>query len=619
MPTLRGQLTLASMATTFVALLLTAGALLAYELNTYRRAWVEDLQAQADLIARATAAALVVDDPKAANEKLALLESRHRIRAAAIYRNDAPAFAEYRADPGQPLPATDPGGRSGSGHFSLSTLEVVYPVERNGERLGAVFLRAEHDIGERALGYVAILAAVGAVSLLLAGFVFGRLQRVVTEPLARISEVARRVMARRDWNLRAPPARNRDIAVLVDAFNGMLDEVRKTTGELEHETLERRQAEARLQLADRRKDEFLATLAHELRNPLAPMANAATMLRLAEGNAQTREKAVAILERQLHHIVRLIDDLLDISRITTGKLSLQIENIDVVRVLHAAIELAEPIFAERRLCFAADIPTEHPVILGDSARLLQALSNLLGNAARYTPAGGHVRLTMRVLPDAIDIDVQDTGIGIAREVQQRVFELFEQADKSLERGNAGLGIGLTLARQIVELHGGQIGLHSEGVGHGTTFTVRLPRPEGASEPSAVLEPEAPRQLGRALRIVVADDNVDFAWSLSVLLESVGHEVHVVHDGIEALHAIRAHSPDLAILDIGMPRMNGYELARRLRADPVAPIVLIALTGWGQVSDTEAASRAGFDHHLVKPVAPEDLLVVVGVYEGRDRA
>ena len=616
MPTLRGQLTLASMATTFVALLLTAGVLFVYELSAYRRACVEDLHAQAALIARASAAALVFEDAEAANENLALLESRHQIRAAALYRNDAPAFAAYRAEPQQALPSTDPGGRSGSERFSLSTLEVVHPVERGGERLGAVFLRAEHDIAGRALGYLAIIGAAGAVSVLLAGLVFGRLQRVVTDPLGRISEVAQRVMARRDWNLRAAPVRNRDIAVLVDAFNGMLDEVRKATSELEHETLERRQAEARLQLADRRKDEFLATLAHELRNPLAPMTNAATMLRLAEGNPQTREKAVAILERQLQHIVRLIDDLLDISRITTGKLSLQVENIDVARVLHAAIELTEPKFAERRLGFVADIPAEHPVILGDSARLLQALSNLLSNAARYTPAGGRVRLAMRVLTDRIEIDVQDTGIGIAREMQQRVFELFEQADKSLERGNAGLGIGLTLARQIVQLHGGEIGLHSEGIGHGTTFTVRLPRPEGADEPSAVLEPRTPRQLGRALRIVVADDNVDFAWSLSVLLESVGHEVHVVHDSIEALHAIRAYTPDLAILDIGMPRMNGYELARRLRADPVAPIVLIALTGWGQASDREAARRAGFDHHLVKPVAPEELLLVVGVYERR---
>lgn len=617
MPTLRGQLTFASMATTIVALLLTAGALLVYELNTWRQALVENLYAQADLIARATAAALVLDDRNAANENLALLETRHRIRAAAVYRSGSPAFAEYRAEPGQLLPRVDPGNRSDTERFSASTLEVVYPVERDGERIGAVFLRAEHDIRDRTLGYGAILVAVSAVSLMLAAFVFGRLQRVVTEPLARISEVAQRVMARRDWNLRAPPVRNRDIAVLVDAFNGMLDEVRKATGELEHETLERRQAQARLQLADQRKDEFLATLAHELRNPLAPMTNAVTMLRLADDDPRTREKAVAILDRQLHHIVRLIDDLLDISRITTGKLSLQVENIDVGRVLTAALELAEPMFAERRLTFTADIASGHPVIVGDSARLLQVLSNLLGNAARYTPAGGRVLLAMRVLPDFVEIDVHDTGIGIAHEMQQRVFELFEQADKSLERGNAGLGIGLTLARQIVELHGGEIRLHSEGIGHGTTFTVRLPRSEGTDEPSAIPGPQAPPNAGRVLRVVVADDNVDFAWSLSVLLESIGHEVHVVHDGIEALQAIRAQSPDVAILDIGMPRMNGYDVARQVRADPVAPIVLVALTGWGQASDRDAASRAGFDHHMVKPVAPEDLLAVVGVHEGKD--
>jgi len=614
-PTLRGQLTFASMATTFVALLLAAGALLGYELNTYRRAWVEDLHAQADLIARATAPALVFDDRKTASENLALLGSRHRIRAAAIYLDGGPPFAQYRADPDQAVPAVDPDGAGASEHFSGTTLEVVYPVEQDGKQIGSLFLRAEHDIRDRAIGYAAILAAVSVVSLLLAGVVFGRLQRVVTDPLARISEVAQRVMARRDWNLRAPPTRNRDIAALVDAFNGMLDEVKKATGELEHETLERRQAEARLQFADRRKDEFLATLAHELRNPLAPMANATTMIRLSNGDERMREKGVAILERQLRHIVRLIDDLLDVSRITTGKLSLQIENLDLVHVLHAALEIAQPTFAERGLTLETEIPQERCVVRGDSARLLQVLSNLLGNAARYTPPGGRVRLEMRALPDAVEVDVADNGIGIAREMQQRVFELFEQADKSLERGNTGLGIGLTLSRQLVELHGGEIRLRSGGIGQGSTFTVRLPRAEHPDEPSGKPQPESGRPV-RPLDVVVADDNVDFAWSLSELLDSAGHRVRVFHDGVDALQAIRTASPDVAILDIGMPRMNGYEVARLVKAEIRAPIVLVALTGWGQVGDREAASRAGFDHHLVKPVVPEELLALFAAQAAR---
>lgn len=608
-PTLRGQLTFASMATTFVALLLAAGALLGYELNTYRRAWVEDLHAQADLIARATAPALVFDDRKAATENLALLGTRHRIRAAAIYRDGGPPFAAYRADPEQAIPSFDPGGGGASERFAGTTLEVVYPVEQDGKPIGTLFVRAEHDIRDRALGYAAILAVVSAVSLLLAGLVFGRLQRTITDPLARVSEVAQRVMARRDWNLRAPQARNRDIALLVDAFNEMLDEVKKATGELQHETLERRQAEARLQFADRRKDEFLATLAHELRNPLAPMANATTMIRLSDGDPRTREKGVEILERQLRHIVRLIDDLLDISRITTGKLSLQMDSVDLVGVLRAAVETVQPVFAERQLAFDIDIPEERCTVRGDAARLLQVVSNLLSNAARYTPPGGRVRLAMRALPEVFEVDVADNGIGIAHEMQQRVFELFEQADKSLERGNAGLGIGLTLARQIVELHGGEIRLHSEGIGQGSTFTVRLPRPDRPDEPVQEQEPQV-RGPARALDVVIADDNVDFAWSLSELLESAGHRVRVFHDGIDALQAIRTAPPEVAILDIGMPRMNGYEVARLVRAEIDAAVVLVALTGWGQVGDREATTRAGFDHHLVKPVAPEELLALL---------
>ncbi len=617
-PTLRGQLTVASIATTFVALLVTAAALLAYELNTYRQAWVEDLRTQADLIARATSAAIVFNDPKAARENLALLERKHRIRAAAIYRDKGALFAAYRSLSGETLPRPKRPFVAPSERFSGGTLEVTYPIEHNGERIGSVYLRAEHDIRDRVLSYLSILAAATLASLLLAALVFGKLQRVVTDPLSKITDVAQRVMARRDWNLRAPKARNRDIGVLVDAFNGMLDEVKKATGELEHETQVRRQAEARLQMADQRKDEFLAMLAHELRNPLAPMTNAAALLRLEDTSAAMRGKAADILDRQLRHMVRLIDDLLDISRIATGKLSLRVGNIDLVRVLHSAAELAEPAFAENRLSFSLEIPVERCVIVGDSARLLQVLSNLLGNAARYTPDGGSVRLSLRVHGDRVEIDVQDTGIGVAPDMQQRVFELFEQADKSLERGNVGLGIGLTLAQQLVQLHGGEIGLHSRGIGHGTTFTIRLPRAEAA------LEPDEPRHLpARAatrLRLVVADDNVDFAWSLRVLLESFEHEVIVVHDGVEALQSIRSGRPDIAILDIGMPEMNGYEVARRLRADPGAgETVLVALTGWGQASDREEASRAGFDHHLVKPVPPEELLALIGEYEAMKRA
>jgi CheY-like chemotaxis protein len=371
----------------------------------------------------------------------------------------------------------------------------------------------------------------------------------------------------------------------------------------------RQQAEADLRLLDRKKDEFLATLAHELRNPLAPMTNAVALVRRPGADSGVRDKAISILDRQLRHMVRLIDDLLDVSRVATGKLSLHMENVDLIAILRAAVELAEPAAAARQLQLTSRWPEVACPMVGDSARLLQVFSNLLNNACRYTPPGGRIDVEAEAHEGSVEVTVRDTGVGIDPAMQHRIFDLFEQADKSLERGNAGLGIGLTLARQLVHLHGGEIEARSEGIGRGSRFVVRLPRTQASAAPGARAT-LAPAASAGTMRVVLADDNVDFAESLQTILEMHGHQVVVVNDGDAALAAVRHQRPDVAVLDIGMPGLNGYEVARRLRADAATTpdsLTLIAVTGWGQAADKQAAADAGFDQHMLKPLNPNDLL------------
>ena len=600
---LRAQLTRAAMLTMLLATLLSTGALLAYELLTYQKVWANDLRTQADLISRTTAAALVFNDPKVARENLALLKARPGISAAAIYNGRGGLVATYRRDEKEGVP-TSPTKvpEHGEAHFSGSNVEMTYPIDQDGERVGTLYLRAEHNIWSRLLGYAIILGAIGTGSLGFAYYVFDRLQRRVTTPLVKMTEVAQEVITSRNWALRAPETQYEDVRVLVDAFNGMLTECGNRTSELE-------KAEQDLRLADRRKDEFLATLAHELRNPLAPMTNAVSLMKMASVSSEARGKALVILERQLRHMVRLIDDLLDASRIATGKLSLEKQQLDVVALVQAAAELAEPSAIQNGLKLSVSLPRMALYVDGDAVRLSQVFSNLLTNACRYTPAGGSVDVSAKPEGPSIEVSIRDSGIGVAPELQERIFDLFEQANKSLERGTAGLGIGLTLTRQLVQLHGGAVFMTSAGLGMGSCFTVRLPLLDRTDVVQEVANRRTPRP--SALNILLADDNVDLAESFATFLQMEGHHVEIAMDGEAALKAATERVPDAALLDIGMPGRNGYDVARMLRSNSITKnIYLVAITGWGQPADKAEADAAGFDLHLVKPVDPDELLKVL---------
>jgi PAS domain S-box-containing protein len=374
----------------------------------------------------------------------------------------------------------------------------------------------------------------------------------------------------------------------------------------------RRRAEQQLQRlnlelsrADRRKDEFLATLAHELRNPLAPMRNVLEILRQKEFTDPQLNWSRDVFDRQLQHMTHLVDDLLEISRITQGKLELRKQRLELARAMQSAMEAARPTVQASAHHLSVTLPREALYLDADPTRLSQMILNLLNNAAKYTPPGGNIALAAEREGDNAVIVVRDSGIGIPREHLDSVFEMFSQLAPALERSQGGLGIGLALVRGLAELHGGTVAAMSNGPGSGSEFVIRLPLSKTTPEQADQQPAHAPRPVG--LRVAIIDDNTDAAESLAMVLELEGHQVRTAGDGIAGLALIGEFAPHAVILDIGLPRLNGYEVARRIRLDyGDAGMLLIAVTGWGQQQDKQAAEEAGFDHHFTKPVDPQDL-------------
>ena len=376
-------------------------------------------------------------------------------------------------------------------------------------------------------------------------------------------------------------------------------------------------ANAALAEADRRKDEFLAMLAHELRNPLAPVRYAVQIMNTAGLKEPLLQRQTEIINRQVGHMAHLLDDLLDVSRISRGKISLKKERLDLRLVAEQAIEVSRPLLTSRSHRLEYTRPEEPVWVDGDATRLAQILDNLLSNAAKYTEPGGQITVSVKILgrPGAAAseamVSIRDTGIGIAPEMLPHVFDLFAQADHSLDRSQGGLGIGLTMVRSLVALHGGAVGACSDGPGKGSEFVFRLPllQPDAgaAARQGALREPELEERKETRCKVLVVEDNRDSAYSLADLLELWGHEVRVSLDGTGALHTAWDWRPDVVLLDIGLPGLSGFEVARRMRAEPaLAGSVLVALTGYGQDDARLSAQEAGFDQHLTKPVDLEEL-------------
>jgi signal transduction histidine kinase/ActR/RegA family two-component response regulator len=370
----------------------------------------------------------------------------------------------------------------------------------------------------------------------------------------------------------------------------------------------RRQAEISLRDADRRKDEFLATLSHELRNPLAPIRTALEVMRLAGDDRAVVEQARATMERQLLHLVRITDDLLDVARITQNRIDLRRERIDVRDALHSAIETTRPAFDAQGHRLYVDLPSTPLWVDADLTRVAQAFSNLLNNAAKYTNPGGRIQVAGEADDRHAVISIADNGVGIPAALLPRIFDMFTQLQAYRDRTHGGLGIGLALAKRLVELHAGTIEASSEGSGRGTRFIVRLPLSYPKTSGADASARQTPASAG--CRVLVAEDNPDGAEMLRVMLHFKGHEVRVAVDGLQAVTIAEAFDPQIAFLDIGMPRMDGYEAARRIRRRMGRRVVLVALTGWGQDEDKQRSREAGFDHHLTKPPEPDVLEALI---------
>jgi PAS domain S-box-containing protein len=357
-----------------------------------------------------------------------------------------------------------------------------------------------------------------------------------------------------------------------------------------------------LQAESQRKDEFLAMLAHELRNPIAPIRNAAEILRLRGPADPALQRARAVIDRQVTQLARLVDDLLDVSRIRGGKIRLEREPVDLASVISFAVETARPLIEQRNHQLKLELPAEPMVVEGDAARLSQVIANLLNNAAKFTPGGGFIWVELQRGQGEARIAVRDSGVGISEDMAPRLFDLFAQAETTLGRSQGGLGIGLTLVRTLVEMHGGSVGVRSDGIGKGSEFVVRLPLLATDALPTG--NRSEPTTAGQAVsrRVLVVDDNVDIADSFKMLIECSGHDVRMVTDGDSALREALAFRPEVMFLDIGLPGRDGYEISRELRQMPeLGGLVLIAVTGYGQAEDRSRSREAGFDYHWVKPI------------------
>ncbi len=749
--TMRDRMMRVALITTAIALLVAGGAMLANDLSVYRRSWAADLETDATILALSIGPALAFDDHVVALRNLSALRARQSILAAALYSANGRLYAQYTQD-GVALPAPQLKISGHATHLFANRAEVTQPIVQNGEFLGTIYLRAQYDVIDRVKAYLGIFSLVTLASMGVALVLSSALQRAIIEPLDAIADVARRVVNQRDYSLRAKPVTDKDIGLLVEAFNNMLNEVQLRTRELEQSntaltaeikyrlsaeqrmreseklyraigesidygvwvcdaegrnlyasesllkligmtqeqcsgfgwsqalhpddmkealaawqenthsgnfwyrehrmlgvdgnyhpilaqgvpiraedgTISRwaginldisrlKQTEDALRDADRRKDEFIAVLAHELRNPLAPIRNAVKMLEASNATQQQQQWGRQVIVRQVQHMALLLDDLLDVSRITRAKLELRKTPITLAALIAAAVETARPLIDEKQHILETKLPPESVVLEVDPLRIAQALSNLLTNAAKYTDRGGCIIFSATVDDNNVVFTVSDNGIGLSATMIPSLFEMFSQVESALDRSQGGLGIGLALVKGFVSLHGGTVQAQSAGEGQGSIFTIRLPcsciQAHTPQEPPAI---ESKPMLSN-LKIVVADDNRDAAQCLALLLDLAGHEVHTAFSGTQALELAIQQRPNAMILDISMPDMNGYDIAQQIRETSWGKkILIIAITGWGQQSDADKMRGTVFDYYFSKPVDPSELENIFAIYLQQSR-
>jgi signal transduction histidine kinase len=602
---IKRKLTLVILLTTSFALVLMGSALITYELVTFRRTLAANMTVLAQIIGSNSTAALAFDDPKNAQEILSALSAEQQVTGAAIYDDHGRIFAKFPDDKrAGEFPAAP--GRDGYA-FEKGQLVMFQAISQEGARLGTIFLRA--DLGamySRISVYSGLLLLVGIFSFLGALVLASTLQRRVSSPILELAKVARAVSERQDYSVRGNKYGDDEIGQLTDAFNQMLIRIGETTEDL---SAAKEVAEA----ANKAKDNFLAVLSHELRTPLTPVLATLAMLRDDESNPPHVLRDVEVIRRNIEVEARLIDDLLDVTSIIRGKMDLHRDAVDIHSLLeHAMQNYCVSVASKKNLRLSMKEDASETHVLADSSRMTQVLWNLLQNACKFTPDGGTIDIRMfnadpapGSRPDLV-VEISDNGVGVSAEAMPRIFEAFEQGERSRSRVFGGLGLGLAISRAIVEMHGGIISAASDGKDKGTKLTVRLPTVPAPvlsdAEKRRSVPPAATRP--RSLRVLLVEDHFDTAAQLTRLLVQAGHHVTCAATVKEALERGRAGAFDILISDLGLPDGSGYDLMRDLGRR--FPIPGIALSGFGMKEDVENSIAAGFSRHFTKPVDWQEL-------------
>jgi signal transduction histidine kinase/ActR/RegA family two-component response regulator len=592
-------------------------------INDYRvtrRAAVDELVAQSQLLLDSTKVALQFGDHRVTRETLATLRNSPDVRTACLYDETQRLFEQYlnRSDSAPCPPASPHDGET----VQAGRLTVSRTLMEGERRQGSVLMVSDlTEVEQQLRAQVIIIAAVLLIALGVATFLSAWLQALVSEPIRSLARTAASVSSRGDYSIRATRATEDELGVLVDAFNGMLDriqmreeELSRANEDLRREIVERRRAEqeraellVREREANRLKDEFLATLSHELRTPLNAILGWTRLLRGKALPENAVDPALEKVERNAQMQARLVEDLLEVSRITTGKLRLDMRQFDLVALARTAVDSIRPTAEARGVIVERDFTTATMPTVGDPDRLQQVVWNLLSNAVKFTPSGGRVKLALRRIGDTDEIVVADTGIGIEPVFLPNVFDTFRQADASATRAHGGLGLGLSIVRHLVEVHGGRVTAASEGRDRGATFTVTLPVRSLASLSTAPAPMPAElieRDLLRGASIVVVDDDRDTRELLQSVLTTAGADVRAAGSADEAIALVRHVMPDAIVSDIGMPGRDGYSLMHELRSTPgLMPLVAVALSAYAAPRDREQSVVAGFQEHLAKPIDP----------------
>ncbi|MDY6982599.1 MAG: ATP-binding protein [Pseudomonadota bacterium] len=609
--------------TALCALLVSGGSIFLYEISSFRNQRIDDLSTQVDLLAYSATPALQFLDQNMAAENLELLRIQSTIAVAAIYDANGMLFASHVRSPESAVPPERP-PQEGI-YFRDASLEISKRIVLNNAVIGTAFLRSDYPLRERIQSFIGIQSAIAIGALMVAVVVSVWLQSFITNPVLSIADIAREVVTRKDFRKRATKISDDEVGTLVDAFNDMLNEIEArttvletTNAELTHEISERKRARSEilylngqlerrieeLHEKDRNKDDFLATLAHELRNPLAPIRTGLEIVRKADDGK--REQIYAIMERQTNHLVRLVDDLMEVSRISRGKITLRKQGVVLDEVMQSAVDATSELLTKKRHELVVQLPENKVQLHADPVRLTQVFLNLLSNAANYTEEGGRIEVTAECHDDILEVVVQDNGVGMEPEMLEKVFDPFIQLENPLSRARGGLGIGLTLARSLVRMHGGSLRAESEGPGKGSRFIVMLPVQDCDTDTTD--DTAGTDALGKEQRrILVVDDNEDAALTLAMQLRIAGHDLKMATSGAAAIGIAGEFRPHVVLMDIGMPGMNGLDAARAMRREEWgAEILLVAVTGWGQSEDKRQTFEAGFDHHLVKPIRTSDI-------------